>query len=71
MGLHSFDLIALQTSGADVIGTSFAVFHKGDLLNVCVERSLGFTIGMADIVSGNGAFTANTANSRHIEHLHG
>mgnify|MGYP007114579816 CR=1 FL=1 len=59
--LRSFRLF--QASRANVTFHFFAVFHVRNFLYVGFERSSGFTIGVADVVSGSLTLTANVANS--------
>lgn len=56
----------LQASGANVTFRFFAVFHVRNFLYVGFERSSGFTVRMAHVVSRRLTFTANVANLTHI-----
>lgn len=67
VSLSALDLVALQASRADVIAHDFAFFDEGDLLDVRLEGSSRFAMAVADVVSGRLTFSANTANSRHID----
>ena len=55
-----------KTSRAYVAGHFLAVFNVGYLLNVCLEGSSRFTVGVADVVAARLTFTANIAYSGHI-----
>ena len=56
-----------KTSRANVTRRFFAVFHVGNLLNVCFESSSRLTVRVAYVVARRLTFTANTAYSRHID----
>ena len=58
-----------KTSRAYVAGRFLTVFNVGYLLNVCLEGSSRFTVGVADVVARRLTLTANIAYSRHIKHL--
>ena len=64
--LCALDLVAFQTARADVTRFDFAVLDIGNFLNVCLERTLGLAVGVADIVARRLTFSADAANSRHI-----
>ena len=63
--LCAVDLVALQAARTDITRFDLAVLDIGHLLHVCLESALGLTVGVADVVSGCLAFSANAANSRH------
>ena len=64
--LHSFNLVALEATGADVTLLHLAVFCIGHLLHVGGKRPLCFTMGVADVVARRLTLSANSAYSRHI-----
>ena len=55
-----------KTSRAYVAGRFLAVFNVGYLLNVCLEGSSRFTVGVAYVVAARLTLTANIAYSGHI-----
>ena len=55
-----------QASRANVTFHFFAVFHVRNFLYVGFERSSGFTVGVAHVVSRSLTFSANVANLTHI-----
>ena len=55
-----------QASRANVTFHFFAVFHVRNFLYVGFERSSGFTVRMAHVVSRSLTFSANVANLTHI-----
>ena len=57
-----------QASCAYVAFLLFTVLHKGNLLHVYLEGPSRSALGVADIVAGRLAFTANTANFGHYFH---
>ena len=64
-----FDLCSVslfKTSRAYVAGRFLTVFNVGYLLNVCLEGSSRFTVGVADVVTARLTLTANAAYSGHI-----
>ena len=56
-----------KTSGANVAVYFFAVVYVGNLLNVSLESSSRFTVGVADVVARRLTFPANIAYSGHID----
>ena len=58
-----------NASCANVTVGFFTVFNVGNLLYVYLERSSGFTVGVAYVVTRRLTFTAYIAYSRHIKHL--
>lgn len=63
--LDALNLVALQATRADVVVFDLTVFHKRDLLNICLEGTLGFAVRVAYVVTCRLTFSTNTANSRH------
>ena len=55
-----------KTSGANVAVYFLDVFHIGNLLNVRLESSSRFTVGVAHVVSRRLTFPADIAYSGHI-----
>ena len=55
-----------NASCANVTVRFFTVFNVGNLLYVYLERSSGFTVGVAYVVTRRLTFTAYIAYSRHI-----
>ena len=55
-----------KTSRAYVADRFLTVFNVGYLLNVCLEGSSRFTVGVADVVTARLTLTANAAYSGHI-----
>ena len=55
-----------KTSRAYVAGRFLTIVNVGHLLNVCLEGSSRFTVGVADVVAARLTFTANIAYSGHI-----
>lgn len=68
MGLRALNFVAFEASCADIAGLRFAVLHETHLLHVDFEGSSRSALGVADIVAGRLAFTANTANFGHYFH---
>ena len=65
--LSAFDLAGLHATGANISLADMTVFIADrDFLNVGLEPTIGYAVGVADIASRRRSLAANLANLRHF-----